>query len=109
MNSADTNGYMNSYHGRDVRSVIDDEYTISTNCLIKNGKDVIVETDTTGEKLIQRYHTGKYRQARGQGLNGIYNLFVGHRELEIIDHLRLGMRGWRKGNQTYHMDLRKRG
>ncbi|MCP4177834.1 MAG: hypothetical protein GY756_08715 [bacterium] len=47
MNTSDSDGNMSSFLGRDVRSVIDTDGNITTNYLIKNGKDVIAETDTT--------------------------------------------------------------
>jgi RHS repeat-associated protein len=59
MNTADTVGNMSLYLGRDVRSVIDTGGNISTNYLIKNGKDVIAKTQD-GTKLSKTYQYTPY-------------------------------------------------
>jgi len=63
MDTQDDNGYISSYLGRDIRTVIDTENkTYQTNYLIKNGKDVIGKTQN-GTSLTDTYNYTPYGKA----------------------------------------------
>jgi RHS repeat-associated protein len=59
MDSADSRGNMSSYLGREVRSIIKIGGNITTDYLIKNGKDVIADTDADG-KVKETYQFTPY-------------------------------------------------
>jgi len=59
LDSVDSTGNMSSYLGREVRSIIKIDGNITTDYLIKNGKDVIAESDAVG-KLKETYQYTPY-------------------------------------------------